>query len=362
MAAPSVRRVLLAAIILTPPSHAANKLVSPWDNVQTTQTDASYDCPASPHFNTTLDVSVYYIDKNASIIDQKKLDAWNIGTEAPVHLGQFATRAADAYLATGSRSAARCVYSLLDAAAQSAAWTDRMPDFNGVYVQNWLLSGSAIAYLKLRHSNLSTPQQDAEIRRWFRLLSVRVREYFDDETIRIGAKENNHIYWAGLAVAAESIVDNNPQAMRWGANAYGVGIEAIQPDGSLPNEMVRAGRALHYHLYSLGPLIMLAELLEANDVPAYAADSGPNKPSPAGKGAIHRLVAFSLAGLEDPTVFEKRTGIPQVATLPYSGQDIGWAVPYVHRFPNSPSTAQLTVLIAKAPWVSFWQWGGAPPP
>jgi poly(beta-D-mannuronate) lyase len=237
-----------------------------------------------------------------------------------------------------------------------------MPDFNGVYVQNWLLSGSAIAYLKLRHSNLSTPQQDAEIRRWFRLLSVRVREYFDDETIRIGAKENNHIYWAGLAVAAESIVDNNPQAMRWGANAYGVGIEAIQPDGSLPNEMVRAGRALHYHLYSLGPLIMLAELLEANDVPAYAADSGPNKPSPAGKGAIHRLVAFSLAGLEDPTVFEKRTGIPQVATLPYSGQDIGWAVPYVHRFPNSPSTAQLTVLIAKAPWVSFWQWGGAPPP
>jgi poly(beta-D-mannuronate) lyase len=357
-----VRRVFLAAIIFTPASHAASKLASPWDNIRTTQTDTSYNCPAAPAFSTTLNVSAYYIDKSASIIDQTKLDAWNTGTDAPVHLGQFATRAADAYLATGSRSAARCAYSLLDDAARSAAWTDRMPDFNGVYIQNWVLSGVAIAYLKLRPSNLSTPQQDAEISRWFGLLSIRIREYFDDETARVGVKENNHIYWAGLAVAAEGIADNDRQAFQWGTNAYDMGIEAIHPDGSLPNEMTRAGRAMHYHLYSLGPLIILAELLEANGFPAYAADSGPNKPGPASKGAIHRLVAFSLAGLEDPTLFENRTGVPQVFTLPYSGQDIGWAVPYVHRFPNSPSAVQLRTLIARAPWVSFWQWGGAPPP
>ncbi len=355
---------ILALLALAPiAAYAADKLVSPWDSIATIQTDAPYNCPAPPAFSTTLTVSAYYIDKNASIIDQKKFDAWNAASEAPTHLGQLATRAADAYLATGSRAAARCVYTLLDAAAQAAAWTDRMPDFNGVYLQNWLLSGAAIAYLKLRPSNLATPQQDAEIRRWFRLLSIRVREFFDNEAAQNGAeKENNHIYWAGLAVAAEGIVDNNPQATQWGANAYGMGIEAIQADGSLPNEMARAGRALHYHLYALGPLILLAELLEANGAPAYAADSGPNKPSPAGKGAIHRLVAFSLAGLEDPKLFEQRTGVPQVFTLPYSGMDIGWAVPYVRRFPNSPSTPQLKALIAKAPWVNFWQWGGAPPP
>ncbi len=356
---------ILAGLILMLPvtAYAADKLLSPWDAIKTTQTDALYNCPAPPVFSTTLALSAYYTDKNASIIDQKKLDAFNAASEAPTHLGQSAVHAADAYLATGSRAAARCVYSLLDAAAQTAAWTDRMPDFNGVYIQNWLLSGVAIAYLKLRPSNLATPQQDAEIRRWFRLLSIRVREFFDDEANRNGAeKENNHIYWAGLAVAAEGIVDNNPQATQWGANAYGMGIEAIQPDGSLPNEMARAGRALHYHLYALGPLIMLAELLEANGAPAFAADSGPNKASPAGKGAIHRLVALSLAGLEDPTLFEKRTGVPQVFTVPYSGMDIGWAVPYVRRFPNSPFTPHLKSLIAKAPWVNFWQWGGAPPP
>jgi len=333
--------------------HAADKLLSPWDSIHTTQTDAPYNCPAPPLFSTTLSLSPYYTDKNASIIDQKKLDAWTAASEAPTHLGQFATRAADAYLATGSRAAARCVYTLLDAAAQAAAWTDRMPDFNGVYVQNWLLSGVAIAYLKLHPSDLAIPQQDAEIRRWFRLLSIRVREFFDDEATRLGpGGENNHLYWAGLAVAAEGIVDNNPQATQWGANAYSNGIDAIQPDGSLKTEMARAGRALHYHLYALGPLILIAERLEANGAPAYEDD----------KGAIHRLVALCLAGLEDPTLFGKRTGVPQVFTLPYSGLDIGWAVPYVHRFPNSPSTPELKALIAKAPWVNFWQWGGAPPP
>jgi len=328
--------------------HASGRLVSPWDALHVTQTDAPFNCPAPPAFATMLTVSAYYIDKNASIIDPKKFAAWNAATEAPTQLGQFATRAADAYLTTGSRAAARCVDSLLAAAAEAAAWTDKMPDFNGVYVQNWLLSGVAIAYLKTRPSNLATPHQDAAIRRWFRLLSIRVREYFDEEATRLGDKENNHLYWAGLAVAAEGIVDDNPQATQWGANAYAMGIGAIQADGTLPQEMRRADRALHYHLYALGPLIMLAELLEANGAPAYAANDG----------ALHRLVRFCIASLEDPKILEKRTGVAQIFTLPYSGMDIGWALPYVRRFPNQ----ELSALLAEAAWVNFWQWGGAPPP
>jgi poly(beta-D-mannuronate) lyase len=68
-------------------------------------------------------------------------------------------------------------------------------------------------------------------------------------------------------------------------------------------------------------------------------------------------VNFCVAGLEDPTLLQKRTGVAQVVTLPYAGSDIGWAVPYVHRFPNP----QLSSLIAKAPWVRYTTWGGAPP-
>jgi poly(beta-D-mannuronate) lyase len=49
--------------------------------------------------------------------------------------------------------------------------------------------------------------------------------------------------------------------------------------------------------------------------------------------------------------------VAQNLSQPLSGQEIGWAVPYVKRFPD----AELSSLIAKAPWVRFWQWGGAPP-
>ena len=70
-----------------------------------------------------------------------------------------------------------------------------------------------------------------------------------------------------------------------------------------------------------------------------------------------QLFSDRLAGLEDPTILEKRTGVAQVVELPYSGSDIGWAVPYVKRFPN----ANLSALIARAPWVRYTTWGGAPP-
>jgi hypothetical protein len=41
----------------------------------------------------------------------------------------------------------------------------------------------------------------------------------------------------------------------------------------------------------------------------------------------------------------------------FSGADIGWAVPYVKRFPNP----QLSAWIAQASTIRFWQWGGLPP-
>jgi poly(beta-D-mannuronate) lyase len=324
------------------------KLRSPWGNRKVQLTAVVYDCPAPPPFAKTLEIGTYYIDQHASIIDPQQQAAYQKAAEAYTDLTRAAALAADAYLYKGSRDAALCVYSLLDAAAKADAWDGKMSGYSGVYVQNWLLSAVAISYLKVRPSGLGTPTQDAEIQRWFALLAARVREYFDAEVERLGSDgENNHIYWAGLAVAAQAIADDNHDAYQWALMTYRIGLHAIQPDGSLKAEMDRGQMALHYHLYALAPLIMLAELGEANDLDLYAEDND----------AIHRLVNFCLAGLEDPTIIEKRTGVKQVVVLPYAGPDIGWAVPYVRRFPNR----ELSALIAKAPWVRYTTWGGAPP-
>jgi poly(beta-D-mannuronate) lyase len=327
---------------------SGERLHSPWDSTKIVPTDAPYNCPVPPAFSSTLNLEGYYSDNKKSIIDEKKLAAFQEGSEAPTHLGQYTGLAADAWLSKGSRAAAACVYSLLTAAAKADAWDDKMPQNTGVYLQNWLLSGSALAYLKVRDSGVGTADQDAQIQRWFGLLAAQVREYFNG-----GRKNpetdawNNHMYWAGLSVAAEGIANNDPDAFLWGLSAFEMGVHAIQPDGSLNAEMARGRMALHYQLYALEPLIMLAELGEDNGIDLYAEK----------EGAIHRLVNFDLAAMKNPSQIAKRTGEEQNITLPFSGLDIGWAVPYVQRFPN----ADLSAMIAKASTVRFWQWGGAPP-
>ena len=336
------------SVLLVCAAASAERLSSPWEGVRTTATDAPYVCPAPPVFGRTLELQGYYTDKQYSVIDQKRLDAFNQQSAGPTHLGQFATQAADAWLGTGSRAAAVCVYSLLDAAAKADAWDGKMSNNNGVYLQNWMLSGAGAAYLKVRNSKVGAPEQDARIQRWFRLVAGRVREYFDLQFGRPGSDAwNNHMYWAGLAVATEGIADNDRDAFIWGIGTYRMGMDAIEPDGSLTAEMGRGQRALHYQLYAVGPLVMLAELGEANGIDLYAMKSG----------AIHRLVRFNIAAMKDPSIIAKRTGVAQDTAAPYSGQEIGWAVPYVQRFPD----AQLSAWIAQAPWLGFWQWGGLPP-
>jgi poly(beta-D-mannuronate) lyase len=326
-----------AASLAAGVSASGQSLRSPWDGEKIAAIDAPYACPAPPAFSPMPQVEGYYTDKQYSVIDPKAQAAFEEATAGPNHLEQYAVLAAAAWRHKGSRDAARCVYSLLTAAAEADAWDARMPDNNGVYVQNWMLSGTAMAYLKVRDSGLGTPAQELEIQKWFELLARRVREYFDASSARPGTDAwNNHDYWAGLAVAAEGVADNDQDAFVWGLETYRRGIDAIQPDGSLTAEMGRGQRALHYQIYALGPLVMMAELGEANGIDLYAERD---------------------AAMKDPAIIATRVGVKQTSGPPYTGQEIGWAVPWVHRFPN----AQLSAWIAQAPWVNLSSWGGAPP-
>jgi poly(beta-D-mannuronate) lyase len=337
---------LLGVLVAIPAS--GQRLRSPWDSAKIVPADTPYNCPARPAFSRTLNLPDYYIDPKHSIIDEKIRATYQQDSAAPTHLGQFAGLAADAWLSKGSRAAAACVYSLLTAAAKADAWDEKMPKNTGVYMQKRVLSGTALAYLKVRTSGMGTAAQDAQIQKWFGLVATQVRAYFDS-----GRKNpetdawSNHMYWAGLAVAAAGIANNDPDAFLWGLSTYKMGIHAIRPDGTLDHEMARGRMALHYQLYALQALVMLAELGHANGFDLYAER----------EGAIHRLVKFDVAAMKDPSLIAKRTGEEQDIAQPFSGMDIGWAVPYVQRFPN----ADLSAMIAKASTVRFWQWGGAPP-
>ena len=295
-----------------------------------------------------MNVQGYYSDAHHSVVDPKAFEAERKATEAPTHLGEWTTQAADAYRMHGSRAAAVCVYALLDAAARAHAWAGSMPTSQGSYEQKWLLASVSIAYLKVRFSGVGTPDQEKEIHKWLGTVATSAIDYVEQKENNPESDAwNNHRYWAGFAVCAAGIAIGDRADFEWGIASYKAGVDRIQPDGVLPREMARAGRALHYHIYALAPLVMIAELAEANGLDLYSYKND----------AIHRLAQVCIAGLENPEIFAKATGATQDDVDVASGIYIGWAVPYVKRFPN----AQLSAWIAQARELSFWQWGGLPP-
>lgn len=343
--------LLAAAILLVVPETYAAKpadLHSPWDAQNIAITDAPYTCPAPPPFSKSLDVEGYYSDAHHSVVDPKKFEAHRKATEPLTNFAEWTTQAADAYRSRGSRAAAVCVYALLQAAAHAHAWSDEMPNPQGSYEQKWLLAAISVVYLKVRMSGVGTPDQEKVIHKWLGSLADRAIDYVERKENNPNSDAwTNHRYWAGFAVCAAGIAIGNRDDYEWGIASYKAGADRILPDGVLPREMARAGRALHYHIYALAPLVMIAELAEANGLDLYSFNNG----------AIHRLVKLCIAGMANPRIFAITTGVTQDDVDVASGMYIGWAVPYVQRFPN----AQLSAWIAKARETSFWQWGGLPP-
>jgi poly(beta-D-mannuronate) lyase len=338
-----------ALVLVSCPSFsvAGDSLRSPWDAPVNTA-DAAYSCPSTPHLSRDLAVDSYYSDENHSIVDEARKKAYDQASAPYTEFSRAVVKAADAYRATGNQRAAECVITLLDAAAKDKVLAGSMKTTQAIYVQGWNLSSWAIAYLKVRGASAASYEENIEISAWLKRLAEENRDYYEGNghNSRSDA-HNNHLYWAGLAISAAGIAAEDRKLFNWGMNTYREGTRDITNDGTLPLEMQRAGRALYYHLYALASLVMLAELGESNGIDLYAEK----------RHAIQRLVDRCAAGLQDPSFFVQHTGVPQDMPTDLDAWEIGWARPYIRRFPN----ANLSSLLSKAPDLSYTTWGGLPP-
>lgn len=125
-------------------------------------------------------------------------------------------------------------------------------------------------------------------------------------------------------------------------------LDQVDPSRFLPLELARGRRALHYHLFAVAPLVVLAEVAQANDVDLYAQSGG----------ALRRLVECVLNGLDDPSTFEKRTGEAQEPPDLHSGLTVSWLVPVQRRFPGIRVSGKLREASAQG----YFMLGGLPPP
>jgi poly(beta-D-mannuronate) lyase len=339
----------LIIVLLLPLIAQAGPLRSPWDGKDMKLTDAAYRCPVITHLSPDLTTDRFYSDSKSSIIDPEKWKAY-VASSGPVKkLGQQIVDATDAYRTTGSRDAAECAIQHMEAAAKDGVFTGKMSSNQAYYVQGWVIGAIAIAYLKVRDSGLVLPGQERDILPWIVDVVHQTMNYYDSRRQKAtGDAQNNHLYWAGVEISAAGIAANNRKLFDWGMDTYRAGVAEIQPDGSLPLEMRRGRRALHYHLFAVSPLVYLAEFGEDNGLHLYAEHDY----------AIKKLAVLSTQGLIDNSFFTKAAGIAQDAPDgPPTAEEISWAKIYVARFPDPA----ISKLLAEAPSLSYMYLGGLPP-
>jgi poly(beta-D-mannuronate) lyase len=331
-------------------------LASPWDTHTVALTDAAYDCPtlaAMPHDIVAYD---YYSDAKHSIIDPTRHAAYQAASKPYGDVEAAVVRAADNFQQTGSRAAAACVAHILSAQAQANSMTGSMSSNQAYYVQGWALGAVAIGWLKVRPAGNAalglTPEQTTALTAWLKTVGGQVEDYFNGmHEKNASTGRNNHYYWAGFSVMAAGIAANDRAQYEWGIGTYKVGVDQIQPDGTLPLEMGRGQRALHYHLFAAAPLVTIAELAEANGDNLYAYD----------QSRLALLVARCVAGLDDNHFFVEKSGVAQDTPSPdgtINGSDISWLPPYASRFPSPEITAQLKRVEVRGETYL----GGMPPP
>ena len=230
----------------------------------------------------------------------------------------FVTRSADAAMSASGDAAAeagRCAVRWLAEWARAGALLGDMTSKQAEYERKWDMTGAALAWLKVRR--YASPDERRDIDTWLARLADASTRFAELP----GHKRNNHWYWLGLGLGAVGIATVDPA--RW-ARAHAIFRDAlahIAADGTLPLELARGKRALHYHAFAVMPLVTLAELAAMRGEDWWSERDG----------ALHRLVARTLAGLADPAAFDTLAGVAQERPV---NPQAGWIALYAARFPE----------------------------
>ncbi|MBS1155352.1 MAG: Alginate lyase precursor [Proteobacteria bacterium] len=273
-------------------------------------------CPTPPAAERDLKANSFYADSSGSIIDADKLARYKADA-APVDnfLRKVAQMASD-YQA-GDEAAGRCAMTWLVHWAENDALLGKaIGGSQAEFLRKWTLAGLAAAYLKVQP--VATAAERQQITQWFPAMAEFGLAVFRDPR----HKKNNHYYWVGLAVLGAGIAANDAKLIDTARGIYDKALADIGDDGTLPLEMARASRALHYHNYAMEPLVLMAEEARLLGEDWYARQDR----------RLDRLARRIVAGLDDPQWFATRTGKKQ--EIPH-GNQLGWMLLYRKAAPES---------------------------
>jgi poly(beta-D-mannuronate) lyase len=263
--------------------------------------ESGFACPASPAPVRDVQVDPFYQrgDPTHSIVDPA---AYERRTKAVAPFSALTTgvaRLGDRYLRSRPRDGriAACLGGWLDGWAQAGAMLGAVTP-QGAYERKWTLCTLALNHALLTDAPEIAVESRRRIEGWLAELAwATVPAY----AARPFSEQNNHLNWASLAALATAALVQDEALFDWAVAAARGSIGNIDADGSLPHELRRASKAMHYHRFALEPLILAAEIAAANGIDLYAERDG----------ALHRLAAFTRRAMANPEVVARRVGVAQ---------------------------------------------------
>lgn len=287
--------------------------------------------PPAPVYNLHYQSIYSKSSPNASVIDPEAYETYK---DAVKPLNRFESELAgmaNRYVTGGPRSSANavCVMNWLDVWAQEDALNGEA-NRTGVFVRKWVLGSIASAYLQVRDEPSLDALQDERVREWMRRIAGNVVRDFQSDDPNPGA-HNNHLYWAAWGVMAAGIALDDREFYVWGLERARIGIAAIAPDGTLALEMARGRKALNYHSYAAIPLFAMAEAAARNGADLYGLNDN----------GLFRLARRMLAGLDDPSYFNEKSGETQDLSMTLSSSNLVWLEPYYARTRDPDALALL---------------------
>ena len=310
-----------------PPDLCRDGFVSPYPPVRPAVVGLPelYECEWAPMPVVSLDAQSKYDqdDPNKDQLDAAAAAAFEAEVEDLRAYQRLLVRAANESRRNPEQavSAIECTTNYLLDWVRADALSD-MQSHTAQQHRSVYVATMALAWLQVRDRVLHDSHHQ-EISDWLLRRADEIVVYFDGRTDKVSG-QNNHRYWAGLAVAASAQITGNCDHYDWGVSTLDLAAGQVTPFGFLPHELDRGQRARDYHLYALSPLMMIA-MMEHN---------AGRDPFARNNGALAHLVEQSIHSIFDPTLIEEFAGETQIELrgdngLP-RGHQIAW-MELVHR-------------------------------
>lgn len=314
----------------TPQLIKPQKIVMPYDVFVVTaikEHTKKFTCKKIPDPVVNLKLPAYYdqTDPSRSKIQQDVYNEHQNLREPLRYFDNHLLLMTNLYVEGGMKrqDVVECAISWLYEWASKGAMLGEM-NKTGEQVQKWGLAVYTNAYSQVMHSASLQDQQKEVIEAWLKKYADKVKENYSTR-MTSASRNNNHLYWAAWGVAITGAVLQDKVLYGWGIDKAVYAVNQIEEDGTLPLEIKRGERALHYHIFALHPLVMLAELARVNgDVDLYAENNG----------ALEMLVSTSVKGLDNPDFFEKRTGVKQDLEYSKTRSALAWMEIYAKTHKN----------------------------